>query len=504
MEHEQARLVSRPITLARIGTILCLAVATAACSSGNGGRSGDVEAPSPTAVMTFVPFVTVRPIIAWEFRYNDDARITVNGQPAALQDLHDGEIAMIQGTRWYRDGQPDHVSIESIDVRHLVIGPIESVDLAHAHLSVMEQHVSVTGDTIVDGESVSNGGLTVLQPGDAVAVSGFLGESGQIVATRISRRAAHSAVLLRGTVFASNPATFRFRVGEFDVYYGQADIDLRDFPEGVPKDGDRVVVRARVAPGHTMLLDAAAVAFVPRTLGLAEDAEVELMGVMTRYDNDDPSRLDYDSGDLVDVGGFKVHVDCSTVACGSNWQSLDYALVWINGTVDEYGDVQARYAGLVYDSSIALTAAVDAIEPGTRSLTLLGFRVRASAFTQFGDERAGGTTPKSVDDLQVGDVVAAQGTYGGVPGLLIASSIRRVPAQDPQMWTSSFQRSEPALVVLGRSILTNGSTVVDRCDNPIDVQRLFSDEEQIDALSIGLQASPAGFLDATWVSIDCR
>lgn len=505
MEHAQVRLVSRAKTLARIGTMLCLAVATGACSSGSGsgdGGSGN-DAPPPTAMRTIVPFVAVRPIIASEFMYHDEARVTVNGQPAALEDLRDREIAVIQGTRHYSDGQLAGTGIDWIDVRHQVIGPVESVDPGHAQLSVMSQNVTVTGDTMVDDASVSAGGLATIQPGDTVAVSGYSTGYGEIVATRISRRPADSAVLLRGTVWASNPATFQFRVREFDVYYGQADIDLRDFPEGVPKDGDRVVVRSRVAPGHTMLLDAAAVAFVPRTLGLTEDAEVELVGTMIRYDSELPYDS-YDSGDIVDVGGFRVHVDCGTVACGSNWQSLDYALVRIIGTVDAYGGVQARHALLAYGVPITLTAAVDAIEPGTRALTLLGFQVQASVFTQFGDERAGGTTLKSVEDLQVGDVVAAEGSYGGVPGLLIASSIRRMPAQDPRMWTSSIQRSEPALIVLGRSILTNGSTPVDRCDNPIDVQRLFSDEEQIDALSIGLQTSPAGFLDATWVSIDCR
>jgi hypothetical protein len=504
MEHEQVRLVSRPTTLIRIGTMLLLAVATVACNGGGhgaGGGSGNGGsgngAPLPTTVTTFVPFVAIRPISAGEFRYNDDARVTVNGQPAALEDLHHGEIAVIRGTRIYRDGQLDGTGIDSIDVHHQVIGPVESVDPDHARLSVMSQNVTVTGDTMVDDASVSAGGLATIQPGDTVAVSGFFTEYGGVVATRISRRAADSAVLLRGTVFASNPATFRFRVSEFDVYYGQADIDLRDFPEGVPKDGDRVMLRSEVAPVNYSL-NADSVAFVPRTLGVAENTEVELAGAMTPYD---------DSSEIFDVGRFRVHVNCATGACGTHWQSLrDNALVWIIGTSDEYGDVQARYTGLVNEGSIALTAAVDAIEPGTRSLTLLGFRVQASVFTQFGDERAGGTTPKSVEDLQVGDIVTARGTYGGTPGLLVSSRIVRAPAQDPSLHTWRFQRSDPAIIVLGRSILTNVATMVDRCENPIDVQRLFSDKEQIDALSIGLQASPAGFLEATWVSIynhDC-
>lgn len=499
MKFACVRPVSTPNAPARTGMMFLLALATAACSGGgNGGGSsgsGDAGAPPPTPVVTtFVPFVALRPISAGEFRYNDEASITVDGLPAALEDLHDGEIAMIRGTRLYKDGQLDSAGIESIDVHHLVIGPVESVDLDHARLSVMGQDVSVTGDTMVDDASVSAGGFAAIQPGDAVAVSGFFAEYGEIVATRISRRAENSTVLLRGTVFASNPATFRFRVGDLNVYYGQADIDLSDFPSGVPQDGDRVLLRSKAASVNGTL-NADSVAFVPRTLRVAENTEVELMGAITRHV----------SSELFDVAGLQVHVNCETGACGSNWQSLqDNTLAIIIGTADADGSVQARYAGFADEGPIALTAAVDAIEPGTQVLTLLGFRVQASVFTDFSDVR--GFTPRSVEDLQVGDVVTARGTYGGVPGLLISASIQRVPARDPSLSTWRFQRADPAIVVLGRSIQTNGSTLVDRCENPIDVQRLFSDRERIDALHIGLHATPAHSLEATWVSIynhDC-
>lgn len=491
MEHEQVRLVSRPNTLARIATMLLLAVATGACSSGS--DSGDAGTPEPTYVMTFVPFVNLRPITAWEFRYNDDARITVDGQPAALDDLHDGEIALIKGSRWYRDGLPSGVSIESIDVRHLVIGPVESVDLDHAQLSVMEQHVSVTGDTIVDDEPVSNGGLTVLQPGDAVAVSGFFTESGQIVATRISRRAPDSAVLLRGSIVASNPAAYRFRVGALDVYYGQADIDPRDFPSGVPKDGDRVLLRSRAAPGHAMLLDATAVAFVPPTLRAEAGAEVELTGAIRIYDDE--------SSEIFDVAGLRVNLDCTIGACESNWQSLeDNALVLVVGKVDADGIIQAHYVALVQDGRFELTAPVEAIETGTQAVISLGFRVQSTMLTQFGDEQVGGARPGSVEDLRVGDVVTASGTYGGMPGLLVASRIMRVPARDPQVVTFSFERADPAVIVLGRSILTRTSTVMDNCGTPIDVRRLFA-EPRPDELVIGLRLPATDPLEAARVSI---
>jgi hypothetical protein len=480
----------------RPGLIALCVLVIAACSDGGAGAPRPpvvAPQPQPPLVTSIVPFVVSRPFRPEEIfsPYDlDDVGITIDGLPAAFADLRAGDIAVIRGTRLYRNDQLDSRGIDTIDVHHLVIGPVDSIDIDHARLAVMGQQVSVTGDTFVDDESVSNGGLAAIQPGDTVAVGGFLTASGEMVATRISRRASQGAVLLRGLVAAADPAANRFRIGGLDVTYGQADIDLQDFPSGAPRAGDKVMLRSKAAPVDATL-DADSVAFVPRTLGVAEDAEVELTGAIS-----------FTSGADLDVDGVPVNLDCTDIHCGDPPLLHANALVEVNGTYDAVrGNVRARRLGRTSGGPIELTAPIDAIEPGTRSLTALGFQVQSFASTQVSDEPDGRTSPLSVEDLQVGDIVAAQGTYGGVPGLLIASSIRRVPAQDPRMWTWSFQRAEPALIVLGRSILTNGSTMVERCETPIDVRRLFSETEWIDALVIELQASPADSLAATRVSI---
>ncbi len=490
-----ANFVNSPL---RIGLIALCALVIAACSDGGGGAPRPpVVAPQPQTpfVTTIVPFVVSRPFRPEEispYELNDDGGITIDGLPAAFADLHAGDIAVIRGTRLYRNDQLDGRGIDTIEVHHLVIGPVDSINIDHARLTVMGQPVSVTGDTLIDDESVSNGELAAIEPGDTVAVSGFLTASGEIVATRISRPASQGAVLLRGLVAASDPAVNRFRVGGLDVTYGQADIDLRDFPSGAPQVGDRVMLRSKAAPVDGRL-DAYSVAFVPRTLEIAEDAEVELTGVIS-----------FESGADLDVDGVPVNPYCTDIHCGDPPLLHANALVEVIGEYDAArGTVRARWLGQTSDGHgpIELTASVDAIDLRTQSLTALGFQVQSFASTQVSDEQDGTNSPMTLEQLQVGDVVAAHGTYGGVPGLLIASSIRRVPDQDPRMWTWSFQRADPAIIVLGRSILTNGSTIVERCETAIDARRLFSDTEWIDVLVIGLQASPANSLEATRVSI---
>ena len=480
----------------RTGLIAPCALVIAACSDGGGGAPRPpvvAPQPQPPFVTTIVPFVVTRPFRPEEispYELNDDGAITIDGLPAAYADLRAGDIATIRGTGLYTNGQQASRGIDAIEVHHLVIGAVDSIDIDHARLVVMGQQVSVTGDTFIDDESVSNGGLATIQQGDTVAVSGYLTASGEVVATRISRRTLQGALLLRGLVVASDPAANRLRVGGLDVHYGHADIDLQDFPHGSPQVGDRVLLRSKAAPVADRL-DADSVAFVPGTLGVAEDADVELTGAIS-----------FTSGADLEVDGVPVYLYCADPHCGDPPSLRANALVEVIGKYDAArGNVRARWLGRTSDGPTELTVSIDAIDLATQSLSALGFQVQSFASTQVSDESDGGASPMSLNDLQVGDVVAAQGTYGGVPGLLIASSIRRASAQGPRVWTWSFQRAEPALIVLGRSILTNGSTIVDRCETPIDAQRLFSDMEWIDALLIELQASPANSLAASRVSI---
>lgn len=311
--------------ISMLGLIMLL---LAACD-GNGG--GGAEAPQPpSSVVTMTPFVTIGPIrhdyAMW------DSAITVNGRPADFEELQfGGEIGVIQGARRYKDGQLDSWYINTVDVRHLVIGPVESIDTDPARLTIMGQTVIVIGGTVVSDVPVSAGGLEDVQPGDALAVSGFLTASGELVATRIDRRTSGREVLLRGLVAVSNPAVSRFRVGGLDVYYGQADIDLQNFPNGAPAVGDQVLLRANAAPTDA-LLDASAVAFVPRTLGAEMNADVELTGAITRFG----SSTDFD------VAGVTVRLDCAGAGCGVDPELLRAnAIVRVYGKSDANGGVRA-------------------------------------------------------------------------------------------------------------------------------------------------------------------
>jgi len=141
------------------------------------------------------------------------------------------------------------------------------------------------------------------------------------------------------------------------------------------------------------------------------------------------------------------------------------------------------------------------IDAGTGALTVLGFQLQARAHTRVVDQTGEGESVMSAQDLQVGDIVAATGTYGGTPALLITESIARLPQQDPQVSTHRFGRAEPAINVLGRPILTSDATRWDQCGTVAPATRLFVDDAYIDSVAIGLSPLAVDPLEAAWVSI---
>lgn len=245
--------------------------------------------------------------------------------------------------------------------------------------------------------------------------------------------------------------------------------------------------------------------FVPRSLSVDTDTGVTLNGIVTRYE----------SGDDFDIDGLTIRLDCS----GTNAASQDRESIMQDLTTDAavrltgvagadgavhawqlstfLGGMQSPYA----DGEATVVAPIGAMDAGTGALTVAGFHVQTLAHTRFLERRGGDESTISAEDLQIGDVVSATGSYGGTPGFLIAESIARVPLQDPQITTYRFARAEPAITVLGRSILTTDTARWDQCGSTADEALLFGGDFDVYYLTIGLPALVADPVEASWVSI---
>lgn len=110
-----------------------------------------------------------------EVAYDPAAPVVVDGIPAPGSTLRAGQLAVIAA-----GGSGDALVARRVAVRHEVSGPVEAVEGDGAMLVVAGQRVAASGP--VWGDAAPH-------RGDWVAVSGVRAPSGEVVATRLDRRA---------------------------------------------------------------------------------------------------------------------------------------------------------------------------------------------------------------------------------------------------------------------------------------------------------------------------
>jgi hypothetical protein len=475
----------------------------AACSDGSGpGRMTWPPPAQPPPVVTppapAIPQVALG-VIAFdsggltltlrngESTYFDETTtITLNGRAATFEALRRGRVALVRY-------EPRNTAPTHIDAYDLLVGPLESVDPATARLLVMGQRVVVTGLTAVGRSSVQDGALATLLPGSPVAVSGHVTATGEVLATRIDA-VADDGWLLRGLVRSADAMNSRLTIGGVDVDFAQATWDSVDFPGGVPSVGDEVIVRAHGEFAGSRLV-ADAMEYVPRWFGATEGTSVRLDALITHRT----------SMQEFDVAGRTVRLACDIYTCEDMAEHLlENAEVRFTGQLTTGGSLAGSLVAVDFWSrSVSLTGPVSAIDPVTGAVTLFGFRIQPSELTNWIDDSGAAAPTMSANELRVGDTVDASGTYGGIPGLLLASSVRRVSESSPGIRGWQFVRNEPAIVMLGRPILTDATTKVDVCGAPADATRLFSmSVYEIEELKIELSILEPEPLRATRVTIN--
>lgn len=418
--------------------------------------------------------------------FDETTTIALNGRASTFAALRRGRVALVRY-------EPRNTAPAHIDAYDLLVGPLESVDPATARLVVMGQRVVATGFTAVGQRSVQDGALATLVPGSPVAVSGHVTATGEVLATRIEA-AADDGMLLRGPVRSVDAATSRLTIGGVDVDYGQATWDSGDFPAGVPTVGDEVIVRARTEPTGGVLA-ADSMEYVPRWFGATAGTGVRLDALITRRS----------SSQEFEVAGRTVQLACDVYTCEDMAEHLlENAEVRFTGQWTTGGSLAGSLvADDFWSRAVSLTGPVSAIDPATGAFTVLGFRIQPSDLAHWFDESGAVPPAVSADDLRVGDIVDASGTYGGITGLMLASSVRRVAEGGPGIRGWQFDRDEPEIIMLGRSILTDAATKVDVCGAAADASKLFSMSfYDIEELRIGLSSLEAEPLRATRVTIN--
>lgn len=250
--------------------IICLA----ACGGGSGGGGLAGGGVSGTGIGTITGFGSVKINVARDFTTDANTQFFLDDDPvvdqATLEALLCGGIAcgatnpgIVARVDIGPDVNADFTSGTAVSVNafNLVKGPVTGVN----PLRVLEQTITVTGDTVL--EDVPGNNVANLVPGNIVEVSGFADANNVIQATRLEFKPA-GALVWKLTGPAGNViANTSFQVGSQLVLLNG--VVPRDCIGGLT-GGDLVEVKATQDPG-----------FVPGgdTLDTVTDVECQVPGL---------------------------------------------------------------------------------------------------------------------------------------------------------------------------------------------------------------------------------
>jgi hypothetical protein len=152
------------------------------------------------------------------------ASVEIDNSPGSRGQLHVGDIVTVAGSAapGQSGGTADQISFSG-NVR----GPVSSVDVSAGTFRVLGQTVQTTHDTIFGG-ALKLAGLSGIEAGDVVEVSGFTTSVGEIVASRIDVQAANTALpalRVTGNVQSLNSVQHTFRIDSLVVDFSNAEID---------------------------------------------------------------------------------------------------------------------------------------------------------------------------------------------------------------------------------------------------------------------------------------
>jgi hypothetical protein len=312
---------------ALVSALLPVALLFSACDSGTPQTAGIDRGGVKTPVTAQGPITGFGSIIVNGVHYDvDGATIRIDDALGSASDLALGQLVTVVGERDDAGavGVADTVSFVT-NVRGLV----QSVDSAASALTVLGQKVLVGASTVLDIDRTPPV-LQSIRVGDALSVSGFVGSTGFIDATRIESVSSSQESFVFGVVTLLDTAALRFSIGALVIDYSSASV-IEGFPSGGPRDGDRVIVKGMLRSNGSLSA---------RELRLEEESEheeggseAELEGLITRF----VSPADFD------VSGRRASASQTTVFEGGSAASLALNVkVELHGTRNDAGVIVAR------------------------------------------------------------------------------------------------------------------------------------------------------------------
>lgn len=365
------------------------------------------------------------------------SRIIHHGELATLENLEAGHVVHLEVEHDAHGGAP-HAS----QIHHEVLlrGPIASYDPDTDSYRVLEHRVQVGAETADDGTWAQ------WEPGTYVMIDGHHLADGSVLATRIEMDPAAGACEIVGRVSSVDRTMRRLQIRDLQVDYSTAMLADDD----VPAVGQSVRVRGpRVDASGTLIADR-----LERwsMLRAQTGSDVRMEGTITRYG----SSTDFD------VMGYRIRSDGGTRLVDGT--AADLALnrmVQIEGRYGDDGSVSASVVRLHHAAGFRAEAAIEAIDVGAKTLTILGVSVTVDAYTRLHDDGPMHYMYLSLESLAVGDWIEVWGYADPTDSSrLIATRLERESQLESlsEIVSRPADISPPSLLMLGVPVTTVPAT----------------------------------------------
>lgn len=371
------------------------------------------------------------------------ASVSIDGNPAVASSLQVGDVVLVHGSI---DANGTTGTATEVDYDASVQGPISAVNAAQSTLTVLGQTVLIGPQTSLGADAGGTPPRSAFMPGALVEVSGFASSNGGIAATRVELKTQVSSYLITGVVTSVDPTALQFVLNGETVDFGGA--AFSGFPVGTTlQAGDEVQVEAPPNAVSSTLV-ATRITLISG-VSAASGAAGAVEGTIGTFSS--PSDFEVED----------THVTTNAQTQYSNGTAAQLATgveVNIQGSFDATGTLVASSVQFNVSNPILLQAPVDAVDPTTGTLSVLGVQITTDAETRYEDQSANPVTPFNLAALAVGDYVEIHGHLGSGNTVYASLLTREEASAEVQVRGTASAVAAPSLSVLGVAAITDSAT----------------------------------------------
>ena len=152
----------------------------------------------------------------------DSADVSIDGVPGVESSLAVGDVVVLQGSSINANGRGTARAVSANDELEGYVLDLSDLSAGVGTINVMGQTVTITLDTIFDGDDTLMTTISDLNLNDIVEVSGFSDGNGGVFATRIEAKDAFDDVEIKGLISNLDETAETFTIGSLTIDYSSA------------------------------------------------------------------------------------------------------------------------------------------------------------------------------------------------------------------------------------------------------------------------------------------